>query len=120
MQIRIEARKKVAKPRSLSICRASRPSRRLRPVCWPGTGGVAGRLKLYRPSSSEAPAQSRKVLRSAPSAMACWASQANTKLITRPATIQPSVPHTRTRENCAAGSLNWRNATALTSPRVGM
>jgi len=65
---------------------------------------VRGKVKLYRPSSSEAMADIRKVLRNAPPAMAWAESQANTMLMTTPATIHPTVPHTRMRENCRAGS----------------
>ncbi|MNG02977.1 hypothetical protein D3C84_860310 [compost metagenome] len=62
----------------------------------------------------------RKVLRKPPDEIACCESQANTKLITTPATIQPIVPHTRIRENSSAGSRICRKATELTRARVGM
>ncbi|MOA65239.1 hypothetical protein D3C78_1915570 [compost metagenome] len=62
----------------------------------------------------------RKVLRKPPAEIASRESQANTKLITTPATIQPMVPHTRMRENSSAGSRICRNATELTRASVGM
>ncbi|MNE73835.1 hypothetical protein D3C80_1698690 [compost metagenome] len=84
------------------------------------SGAVRGKVKLYTPSSSDAIADIRKVLRNPPEEIAACESQANTKLITTPATIQPRVPHTRMRENSSAGSLIWRNATELTRARVGI
>ncbi len=62
----------------------------------------------------------RNVLRKPPDEIACCESQANTKLITTPATIQPMVPHTLIRENSRAGSRICRNATEFTNASVGM
>lgn len=121
MQISTEATKKMAKLRSFSSLSASRPRISLRPPCSRrASGGVLGRLKLYSPSNADAMAHIRKVLRSAPAAMACWESQPNRKLITSPAMIQPTVPHTLIFENSCAGSRICRNATAFTKANVGM
>ena len=74
-------------------------------------GGVLGSIKLTPPSSAEAPAAMIKVV--SPSPMASLD-------ITRPATIQPSVPKTRIHGNCLPGSLICANATLLLNAMVGM
>ena len=74
-------------------------------------GGVLGRIKLNIPNSAEAPAAIIKVL--SPSPMASLE-------MTRPATIQPSVPKTRIHGNCLPGSLICANATLLLNAMVGM
>ncbi len=83
-------------------------------------GGVRGSVKLNTPSTSDAAAAIKNVLRSSPSAMPCGESQSNAKLIRRPATIQPTVPQTRIFEKCRAGSSICRNEMAFTSASVGM
>ena len=122
MQISTDETKNTTKFRSRSSFSASSPSaaRSENPPLPAAVGGVAGRVKLKMASSSDITAPIRKVLRSAPLATASCESQWNTKLITSPATIQPTVPHTRTSENCRDGSVSWRNEIELTSASVGM
>jgi len=83
-------------------------------------GGVLGRVKLKSPSAAEAMDTIKKVYLSIPSARASGASHANTRLITKPEMIHPSVPNTRMPGNCFSGSFIWKKEMELTRARVGI
>src|SRR5690606_13413216 len=70
-------------------------------------GGVLGNVKLNKPKNADAIDTIKKVYLNIPSSLATGASHAKTRLITRPAMIQPNVPKTLIPENCFSGSVIW-------------
>src|SRR5688572_1075178 len=122
MQISTDDTKNNRKLRSRSSLSASRPSaaRSEKPFDRSTVGGVAGSERLNKPNKADITAPIKNVLRKAPCAADSAASHLNTRLISRPATIHPAVPHTRTNENCRDGSASWRNEIEFTSASVGM
>ena len=95
---------------------ASKPSTSPMRVAWPAflMGGVAGSVKLNKPSSSEAPAAMRNVSTRLPPC-----SQFSQPMV-RPAIIQPNVPSTRMGANSFCGFCICRKEMEFTSASVGI
>src|SRR6056297_2376806 len=104
--------KNTKKLRSLSSPSASSPSisERLTFSSF-AEGGVFGKVKLKTPKTTEAIAVIKKVWDRAPEAMLAMESQPKAKLMSRPATIQPIVPHTRINGKSFEGSFICRKDT---------
>src|SRR5690554_1065272 len=83
-------------------------------------GGVGGRKKLKTPNTRELILDIKKVFRKSPAARDSEVSQRNAKLISKPATIHPIVPHTLTALNSFEGSFICSKETELTRARVGI
>ena len=67
-------------------------------------GGVLGSVKLNTPNTAEAIAVITNVFLSIPDAIESCESHPNAKLINKPATIHPMVPHTRMNGKSFEGS----------------
>src|SRR5437879_8345169 len=115
MQMSIEEIKKIKKFLSLSKLKASTPIISLTVTFFPAeAGGVSGKKKLIAPRISEVIEARRKVL-----ANELFLSQL-IQLITKPATIQPIVPQTRSVENSFSGLLSCLKEIEFTKAKVGM
>src|SRR5258706_15884903 len=114
MQISSDAIKKTAKFLSFNNFSASSPSISPIEADFPFLGGgVLGRKKLNRPSTSDVTLANKNVLDRSFSFQASHPTNS-------PATIHPIVPNTLINENCFSGLLICLKETAFTNARVGI
>src|SRR5689334_1830097 len=115
MQMSIDEIKKIRKSRFFRRLKASNPIISPTVTFFPAeAGGVLGRKKENIPKSAEAIEAIINVLDNV------FSFSQLSQPITKPATIQPIVPHTRIQANCFSVSVSWRKETELTSANVGM